>query len=516
MKRMVKAARIRARRFLDIRGYKREALAFLEFLRTVPADALTPAREGKKVGILVSPWMYTAVPWFSITLAYFYKLRGFDAFIIWDDVPFTDFGQLRDQNKVIGQVLERVASSLPSHKLTAFAPAPLDAADTKEVERLTKLNAIMKFRSATPKDDWKPFMTVVRKTISESMARSKTLLAQDGFDHLVLPGGIYGNAGVLFWAAGRKKIRVATYDCGKNTILLGVDGIAAHLLDVPKIFEPALMEKHISPVKQKVLELARKEFERRLVGADDFKYQKTVYEAGETGLRACDVLIALNVDWDAAALGRHMCFAESHEWLLETVRFIIENTNATVAVRQHPVERVPGYRCKHDLENELKALFNNSPRIHFYDAEHTVNTYNLVESSRVVLPFTSTIGIEAAMLGKHVIMESTAYYSKLPFVQFASSREKYFSLIKETLSTREALAPEKIEFANLCYYYGQLINRLFTGFTPHNDDFNVWVQNGFGALAKDPLVQSIVQALADNVPLVISRNQVYLEERHGH
>ena len=55
-------------------------------------------------------------------------------------------------------------------------------------------------------------------------------------------------------------------------------------------------------------------------------------------------------------------------------------------------------------------------RCRFVAAEDSVNSYDLLRSARLVLPFTSNIGIEAAAIGKPVLVSGAAYYADLGFV----------------------------------------------------------------------------------------------------
>ena len=109
-----------------------------------------------------------------------------------------------------------------------------------------------------------------------------------------------------------------------------------------------------------------------------------------------DVVIPLNIEWDSAALGLHSCFITDVEWVFKTVEYILENTNATVAVREHPAGRhFPDHH--QNVERLLTTTFGKHPNFTFYSKRSAVNSYRLIKKSRLVLPHSSTIGIEAAM-----------------------------------------------------------------------------------------------------------------------
>ena len=72
------------------------------------------------------------------------------------------------------------------------------------------------------------------------------------------------------------------------------------------------------------------------MGADAFGYQavKAVGVPKQVG-----AVLTLNQSFDTAALGRHHVFSSQMEWITETVAWVLKNTDDTVVVRQHPIER---------------------------------------------------------------------------------------------------------------------------------------------------------------------------------
>ena len=142
------------------------------------------------------------------------------------------------------------------------------------------------------------------------------------------------------------------------------------------------------------------------------------------------VLIPLNVEWDTAALGRHVHFKSTTEWLISTIGAVLEQNAGPVVVRQHPSERRPLQRSKLDVAALLRESFGQDPRCQFVAADDPVSSYDLLRAARLVLPFVSTIGIEAAAMGKPVLIAGACYYTDLGFVWSAGSREEYFDLLQ--------------------------------------------------------------------------------------
>ena len=81
----------------------------------------------------------------------------------------------------------------------------------------------------------------------------------------------------------------------------------------------------------------------------------------------------------------------------------------------------------------LRDRFGQDPRYSFVAADDPVSSYDLLDSVDLVLPFTSNIGIEAAALGKTVLVAGASFYADLGFTWSATSRDEYLALLRRGL-----------------------------------------------------------------------------------
>jgi hypothetical protein len=222
----------------------------------------------------------------------------------------------------------------------------------------------------------------------------------------------------------------------------------------------------------------------------------------------------MNVEWDAAALGRHTIFRDTADWITETVEFVLSHGPHTIAVRQHPAERRKVERSRFDIEAILEERFGANPRLRFVTANDSVNTYDLIRSAAVVLPLASTIGIEAAAMGKVVLVSGATYYTDLGFVWKAASRDEYMTLLERALRGELPRKPDQVEKAWLCYYLTPVCNRVWTSFTPapSNSDYWKWVARDPDELFRDAEVEDILTALADGRSLSLIRHERRVRE----
>jgi len=488
--------------------FKVSTQRFKNFLAT---EFATPpvASQNRKAGIIVSPWVSTPVPWYSVALALLFRRRGIDVTIVWDDLPFEKAEHhTQAQNEAIRDVLMCLKSAgVPILELSKADRADLDASDAKEVHRLGLLNALWLCTSSLPTLELDTTRIHCTATLRKNIPLVKGFMTNRIFDFLVVPGGIYRNSGLFLHTAQQLGRTVTTFDSGTISIAVGVNHVAAQFMDLQETYAELIHSSR--EIKLAVIAKAKEEFFKRLAGNDKYAYQRS---AMKKRTEKIDVLIPLNIDTDATALGKSRFFETSWHWLVDTVDFLLTKTDANVVVRQHPYEaKKPGNRLL--LGERLLEKFP-SKRFQFYSCYDTVNTYDLLRDAKIVLPYVSSLGLEAAMLGKQVVLESSVYYATLPFVQLADSREDYFARISMALSRCPyEQDPESVEGAFFAYYLSTMCGRIWTDFTPQPANFERWVNSSVETLANDECVGDILDALAGMRSVTAIQHSNYLRQR---
>jgi hypothetical protein len=139
-------------------------------------------------------------------------------------------------------------------------------------------------------------------------------------------------------------------------------------------------------------------------------------------------------------------------WLIETVRALLDRTSLTVLVRAHPAEAAH-WGGRERSEETLAAAGLASPRLIVLPAEQKVNTYALMEACRFGVVFSSTTGLEMAMLGKTVLVGTHAYYTRRGFTVDAKDRSDYFGQLERLCAEpAPALDPEATRQAQLFHF----------------------------------------------------------------
>jgi hypothetical protein len=485
------------------RWFPKTGSRFLRHLKGFGALPVRGEQERDAVGVVVVPWVSTPVPWYAIMLAIGLARRGRKVVLLWDDTGFSE-PNVQQQNRVIADVLAYVRRFLPVIQVSAESAQSARAVDAALIDRLTDQNVTWRLRGSprTEGDD------VVAEKIRTSLKRSVPLISaaldRADLDCLVVPGGVYGSSGVFREEAEARGCRVATFDTDRRIGQICVSGVAAQNGDIPRAFEE--LWQLGDDARREIIEIARAEFQRRTTGTDGYGFQ-TLPADGSGGPAEGCVLMPMNVEWDTAALGRHAVFANTVDWITSTVTEILERDGGPVIVRQHPSERRKLQRSNLDIGALLRDRFGDDPRCRFVAAEDPVNSYDLLRSARLVLPYVSTIAIEAAAIGKPVLISGASYFADLEFVWSAGSRDEYFELLRRGLLGDLEQLPDQCDRAWICYYLSAVQNRISTEFTPHPDDFWEWCRRAPDALFADPAVSDILEAIDCDVPVSLLRHR---------
>jgi hypothetical protein len=261
-------------------------------------------------------------------------------------------------------------------------------------------------------------------------------------------------------------------------------------------------------LQRKIEVWTQKRLSIREAGDDEFGLQPKSHRPSTE----LDVVVPLNYRIDSAAMCRLRLFPSVNHWIRALVDWAQNRDSVRVAFRQHPCEKIEAFRSKEDYSwiNELRH-----PRIHFISAADPVNTYELIRKCRVVAPYTSRVGIEAAVLAKPVILASSCYYDSLEFAHSPPTVADYFSTLDELVASGRELPPELQRLAVVAYYVVERFTLLETDFTPIPSDFWNWVGGKPDQLWQDPTVNCLFESACSRKPLSLLLLEQFLSYPEG-
>ena len=446
--------------------------------------------------IVLQPWALTPLPWFLISLAIGLHLYGKKIRIITDDSGSGDqTWPERYQQRSINRVIKLLPNWIHHQKLTDFSKGDETLIDSVIVDRLARKNKTIRYRGEVYPEESEFFEQRTKEALKNTALMVSSVFNDFKPSYIILGGGGYSSSGIWLEVAKANDVRVATIDSGHSILLLSTDGIAANLEDIPRAFAMINEED-----EEMIVHDAKKELNKRMTGTDQFNSQSS---ASTGKVYSYDIIMPLNQSYDLSALERHYVFGSQTEWILETINWVMENSTLSIAIRRHPIERYSIYRSNDDYQKAIRERFGVNERIRFIESDEDVNTYDLMRNAKIVIPYISTVGTEAAALGKIVVSEGASCYADLGFTWTAKSKTEYYDLLGKANEGKLKLTLEQKNNAWKCYYLTQCCNWHHTVFTPQPADFKKWVEYDPEHLLREKSTWDVLYSIDKNVPISI-------------
>jgi Capsule polysaccharide biosynthesis protein len=449
---------------------------YLARLERWPLNVSQPLEPKGRVAVLVTPWLRTGVPFFNLEIGLMFVSEGFELTVLWDSTDLIGNAMVGDEIAGIAHVLGKLP---PAIKVIDLSACPCEGEqrpdDEAFVQALLHLNGIWRTRGETNAAGYVARKEDCRQGILEHLRRVTGTLKTGGFEWLLIPGGIWGLSRLYVEAARRTGLAFTTYDSGAGRMFYCQDGVASHQEDLGRALELAEASYLLEAQKaERAIQLAEAEVAQRVGGGGNY-FQFQIAGAKGEAIGDFNVLVPMNLSWDSAALGRERLFASVAEWVGALAAWAEQEPTARICFRQHPVERHRQWASSDRIEELIGASPLAGTRLRYVRAAEPISTYDLMRSAKVVLPFTGSMGLEAAMLGLPVITSTQCYYDQLGFVWRAESRAAYFELIAGALRGELPVSPEQRRRAATAYFLSQFCNLMPTGFSPVPLDFMKWI-----------------------------------------
>jgi hypothetical protein len=149
-----------------------------------------------------------------------------------------------------------------------------------------------------------------------------------------------------------------------------------------------------------------------------------------------------NLSWDTALLGKDVAFESQFAWLAETCRIVASHEEATLVIRIHPAEGRWG--TAQPVQRELAGRLGDLPRnVIVVPPDQPLSSYGLLALSDVVLCYTTTVGLEAAVRGIPVAVAGETHYRGRGFTSDIASLADLEHVIADPLP----MTPQQIELA---------------------------------------------------------------------
>ncbi len=134
------------------------------------------------------------------------------------------------------------------------------------------------------------------------------------------------------------------------------------------------------------------------------------------------VPIFTNVIFDTSQPHSNIIFPHMFAWLDMVLSIVREHPDTLFVLRAHPDENRPGKASLESVSQWVDQKHADTlPNLIFIDSDQALSSYELIQRSKFVMVYNSTIGLEASILGHPVISAGRARYTQLPTVFFPST-----------------------------------------------------------------------------------------------
>ena len=460
--------------------------------------------------VVVQPWYGQPVPWVAIVLAMVLNNNKNNVMILFNDINMYKgiraailFGLEKVCIKII---LNKIYDRIQYVPLSKYRNKQEGNVDEDIVMSIIKINSIHSSRGESSTKHRQEFKNYLIKNYNEMYLTADIFFSQNKIDKCVCAGGLWGGSGIIRHISGLTGAQTMCYDGGDGSILFSTVGASSQQKDIEISFNTVLQsdeDRNYAVCK------GREKIEKRITGEDpDLFY---IHKQITTSYEGDDYyLMLLNIVWDGAAQGIHLVYEDMTEWILDTIKWILDNTDKKIVIKQHPGERAKHASSRDEYESIIHSIFGRNERIVFIDATSNVTGYELIKSACCVIGFSSSSVVEAVALGKPAIITSNSYFSHLGFVYSAKTIDQYYAYLSSANVNKLKVSLPMMDRACVCNYLTQTCNRLFSCFT--TDQIDSWVRVDLSELNA---VSLIVEAIETSTPVSLLSHREFMKARHN-
>ena len=251
--------------------------------------------------------------------------------------------------------------------------------------------------------------------VTETAVAEATERILDRFapDVVLAVNGLFAEERIIGEVARRRGIRVCSYEIGvrRGTLLYNQNGPAA-LFDTGELWRQT-GERPLTSEQDAMLQRLLDDRAAGM-GAHETYFDRVEHNddlRARLGVAPGQRLISLftNVTWDSACLRQHVSYPSMLAWVESAVRIAGELPDVALVIRVHPADAKWGSRDnpREALTRSLGAL---PPNVRIVESTEAVDSYAIVAISDTVLSYSTTVGLEAAVRGRRVVVAGAVHY----------------------------------------------------------------------------------------------------------
>ena len=273
---------------------------------------------------------------------------------------------------------------------------------------------------------------------------------------VVFNGQFYPEATARYIAQGRG-IRVITHEVGlQPASAFFTNGEAtAYPIHIPDEFElseeqNAKLDAYLARRFQGDFTMAGIQFWAGMKGLDEAFLKRAA------GFKQI-VPIFTNVIFDTSQPHANTVFDDMFDWLDMVLEVIRQHPETLFIIRAHPDELRLRKASRETVAAWVQATgAAREPNVVFVAPTETLSSYELIQRSKFVMVYNSTIGLEAAILGAPVLCAGKARFTQYPTVFFPQTVDEVRGKMKEFLAAEKIEVPPEFKRNARRFLYYQL------------------------------------------------------------
>lgn len=326
-------------------------------------------------------------------------------------------GWFTDQFAAAAQIEHfRLADELAWTANPASAPAATPPTDVSlDALGLIDHSVAWFARSADPTADPDSAEIVADFRVTEAAVEraAHRILGRFQPDVVLAVNGLFAQDRIIGEVSRRRGIRVCSYEFAprRGTLRYDQNGPAA-FFDGDELWHQT-HDRAITPDQDAILQRLLDE-RAAGVGAHE-TYFNSVEQSEDLrarlGIAAGQRVIALftNVTWDSACLRRHVSYPSMLAWVVSAARIARDLPDVTLVIRIHPAATKWGTRD--DPQDALVRSLGALPRnVRVVASTMAIDSYAIVAIADTVLAYSTTMGLEAAVRGRPVVVAGAVHY----------------------------------------------------------------------------------------------------------
>ncbi len=225
------------------------------------------------------------------------------------------------------------------------------------------------------------------------------------------------------------------------------------------------------------------------------------------------VPVFTNVIFDTSQSHANVVFTHMFDWLDCVLEIISKHPETLFVIRAHPDEARPGKASVENVASWAKSRrLETYSNVVFVDATEHFSSYELIQKSKFVMIYNSTIGMEATLMGVPVICGGKSRFTQIPIVYLPESQQKFIEKVETFLVAESLKVPDEFIVNVRRFLYSQLY-RVSLSFEDFLEEDEIW--NGYVKLKKFPynrllpqnsnVIKCILDGILKNQPFEINQ-----------